>query len=151
MHDPLADRGKRPPPRRLAPPDDDEARLAVLGEPADVGGDVRRAGDLDDRLGGRSLDERGRQLGEPVTRVRSVAAALHVHPNTVQYRLRRIKELTGRNPLDPEDLLLLHLGLKLTESLLAQSPDHPGLLLTACRGFTMYSYAFVAYEAELLQ
>lgn len=44
----------------------------------------------------------------------------------------------------------LPFGLKLTESLLAQSPDHPGLLLTAVRGFTMYSYAFVAYEAELL-
>lgn len=44
----------------------------------------------------------------------------------------------------------LPFGLKLTESLLTQSPDHPGLLLTACRGFTMYSYAFVAYEAELL-
>ena len=44
----------------------------------------------------------------------------------------------------------LPFGLKLTESLLAQSPDHRGLLLTACRGFTMYSYAFVAYEAELL-
>ena len=44
----------------------------------------------------------------------------------------------------------LPFGLKLTESLLAESPDHPGLLLTACRGFTMYSYAFVAYEAELL-
>ena len=28
----------------------------------------------------------------------------------------------------------LPFGLKLTESLLAQSPDHPGMLLTACRG-----------------
>ena len=44
----------------------------------------------------------------------------------------------------------LPFGLKLTESLLEQSPNHPGLLLTACRGFTMYSYAYVAYEAELL-
>ena len=44
----------------------------------------------------------------------------------------------------------LPFGLKLTESLLAESPDHPGLLLTACRGFTMYSYAFVAYDADLL-
>lgn len=43
------------------------------------------------------------------------AETLCVHPNTVQYRLRRIKELTGRNPFDPEDLLLLHLGLKLIE------------------------------------
>lgn len=37
----------------------------------------------------------------------------HVHPNTVVYRLRRIKELTGRDPHVPDDLLLLHLGLKL--------------------------------------
>jgi hypothetical protein len=44
----------------------------------------------------------------------------------------------------------LPFGLKLTESLLAQSPKHGGLLLTACRGFTMYSYAFVADEAERL-
>jgi predicted anti-sigma-YlaC factor YlaD len=42
----------------------------------------------------------------------------------------------------------LPFGLKLTESLLAQSPRHPGLLLTACRGFTLYSYAYVGYEAE---
>ncbi len=44
----------------------------------------------------------------------------------------------------------LPFGLKLTESLLAESPRHDGLLLTACRGFTMYSYAFVAYDAERL-
>ena len=42
----------------------------------------------------------------------------------------------------------LPFGLKLTESLLAESPTHRGLLLTGCRGFTTYSYAFVAYEAE---
>lgn len=44
----------------------------------------------------------------------------------------------------------LPFGLKLTESLLAQSPEHAGLLLTACRGFTLYAYAFVAYDAERL-
>ena len=49
------------------------------------------------------------------------AETLCVHPNTVQYRLRRIRELSGRNPFDPEDLLLLHLGLKLTE----MSPRSP--------------------------
>lgn len=43
----------------------------------------------------------------------------------------------------------LPFGLKLTESLLSQSPNHPGLLLTACRGFTLYSYANVHYEAQL--
>jgi predicted anti-sigma-YlaC factor YlaD len=43
----------------------------------------------------------------------------------------------------------LPFGLKLTESLLAQSPNHPGLLLTACRGFVLYAYAYVSYAAEL--
>ena len=43
----------------------------------------------------------------------------------------------------------LPFGLKLTESLLAQSPKHRGLLLTACRGFVLYSYGYVHYEAEL--
>lgn len=44
----------------------------------------------------------------------------------------------------------LPFGLKLTESLLAESPNHDGLLLTACRGFVLYSYAYVDYEAERL-
>jgi DNA-binding PucR family transcriptional regulator len=39
-------------------------------------------------------------------------ALLFVHPNTVVYRLRRIHELTGRDPHDVEDLLVLWLGLK---------------------------------------
>lgn len=44
----------------------------------------------------------------------------------------------------------LPFGLKLTESLLAESPRQEALLLTACRGFTMYSFAFVAHDAERL-
>jgi len=43
------------------------------------------------------------------------AEVLQVHPNTVVYRLRRIRELSGRDPQDPDDLLLLYLGLKLCE------------------------------------
>ena len=43
------------------------------------------------------------------------AELLCVHPNTVVYRLRRIRELSGRDPHNPDDLLLLYLGLKLTE------------------------------------
>lgn len=43
------------------------------------------------------------------------AEALCVHPNTVVYRLGRIKSLTGRDPHVPDDLLLLQLGLKLLE------------------------------------
>lgn len=44
------------------------------------------------------------------------AATLSVHANTVVYRLRRIRELTGRDPHEPDDLLLLVLGLKSLES-----------------------------------
>jgi DNA-binding PucR family transcriptional regulator len=43
------------------------------------------------------------------------AELLGVHPNTVVYRLRRIEELTGRDPHVPDDLLLLFLGLKLAD------------------------------------
>ena len=51
-----------------------------------------------------------------------------------------------------EDLILvgeaLLFGLKLTESLLEQSPNHHGLLLTASRGFVLYAYGYVHYQAE---
>jgi sugar diacid utilization regulator len=40
------------------------------------------------------------------------AERLFVHPNTVLYRLGRIRELTGRDPRDPEDVVLLALALK---------------------------------------
>jgi sugar diacid utilization regulator len=40
------------------------------------------------------------------------AAALNAHPNTVAYRLRRIKQLTGRDVHDLNDLLVLVLSLK---------------------------------------
>lgn len=43
------------------------------------------------------------------------AELLCVHPNTVVYRLRRIRELSGRDPANPDDLLLLLLGLKLAD------------------------------------
>src|SRR4051795_5319004 len=39
--------------------------------------------------------------------------------------------------------------LKTVEMLLSQSPDQPQLLLTACSGFTQYSYGFLHVEAEL--
>ena len=45
----------------------------------------------------------------------------------------------------------LPFGLKLVESLLVQSPNHRGLLLTACGGFVLYSYAYVDYRAEVTE
>ena len=53
-----------------------------------------------------------------------------------------------------EDLELvggaLPFSLKLVESLLAEVPDDRNLLITACRGFTLYSYAYVDFEADKL-
>jgi predicted anti-sigma-YlaC factor YlaD len=42
-------------------------------------------------------------------------------------------------------------SLKLVESLLVEVPEHRGLLLTACSGFTQYAYAFVDRDAELVK
>jgi hypothetical protein len=42
---------------------------------------------------------------------KATAAALHVHPNTVGYRLKRIGELTGVDPTGPEGSLTLHAAL----------------------------------------
>jgi predicted anti-sigma-YlaC factor YlaD len=42
-------------------------------------------------------------------------------------------------------------SLKLMESLLAESPNHRGLLLASCRAFTQYSFAFVQQDADELE
>ncbi len=42
-------------------------------------------------------------------------------------------------------------ALKTTESLLAESPRHKGLLLSAVSGFTQYAYAFVQNEADYIE
>ncbi len=39
-------------------------------------------------------------------------------------------------------------SLKLIESLLAETPDHPGLRLAAASGFAQYAFAFVETDAE---
>jgi predicted anti-sigma-YlaC factor YlaD len=41
-------------------------------------------------------------------------------------------------------------GLKTIESLLAEVPEHKGLLLAAARGFTQYAYVYVQTPAERL-
>ncbi len=53
---------------------------------------------------------------------------------------------------DPELIReALPFSLKLMESLLAESPDHAGLLFATASGFTQYGYAFVQQEAEILE
>ena len=39
--------------------------------------------------------------------------------------------------------------LKMVEMMLDSQPSHPGLLLTACSGFTQYAYAFLQVESEI--
>lgn len=42
--------------------------------------------------------------------VEMCARQLYVHPNTVRYRLKRIGEVTGRDPLDPRDAYVLRIA-----------------------------------------
>ena len=44
----------------------------------------------------------------------------------------------------------LPFGLKLVESLLLESPEHRGLLITAAQGFVLYSFAYTDYPAEVM-
>ena len=44
----------------------------------------------------------------------------------------------------------LPFGLKTMESLLATLPEHEGLLLTLCKGYTQYAYAYVQSEGDVL-
>jgi sugar diacid utilization regulator len=46
-------------------------------------------------------------------RLRETAERLHVHPNTAQYRLRRIQERTKRNPRRIADLIELLVAIQL--------------------------------------
>lgn len=47
--------------------------------------------------------------------IQKVASELFVHRNTVQYRLHKIKELTGKDPRDFKDLFELYAGMRLNQ------------------------------------
>jgi DNA-binding PucR family transcriptional regulator len=53
------------------------------------------------------------------------AGLLSIHPNTVVYRLRRIRELTGRDPHDVDDLVVLTLALRVLDFRAAPFPGPP--------------------------
>ena len=53
---------------------------------------------------------------------------------------------------DPELIRdALPFALKTQEMLLAEAPEHPGLLLATCKGFMTYSFGFVDLEADYLE
>ncbi|WP_433761598.1 PucR family transcriptional regulator [Nocardia sp. CA-135398] len=54
---------------------------------------------------------------------KAAAARLHVHPNTFSYRLRRIAELTGIDPTDPNNSRLLAASLTIQRTHQAQDPQ----------------------------
>ncbi len=55
---------------------------------------------------------------------RAAADALHVHPNTLDYRLRRIEELTGLQFADPDAVMLMALAIRRRR--LERAPERHG-------------------------
>ncbi|NLE81153.1 MAG: PucR family transcriptional regulator [Rhodococcus sp.] len=66
--------------------------------------------------------------------VETCARQLFVHPNTVRYRLKRIGEVTGREPTNPRDAYVLRVAA--TVGRLTQSRHEPTTRLTAVTPFT---------------
>lgn len=64
---------------------------------------------------GGALTETARVFAAADLNLRVAAERLQVHPNTAQYRLRRIEERTGRNPRRIADLLDLLVAIALAE------------------------------------
>lgn len=64
-------------------------------------------------------------------------------------------ELAGQAQADEDDLLLARdasaFYLKLSESVLKQTPGHGPLAVAVASGFTQYAYAFVAFEADRIE
>mgnify|MGYP000084736213 CR=1 FL=1 len=64
-------------------------------------------------------------------------------------------ELAAQGQAEEEDLALARdaaaFYLKLSESVLRQTPGHPALAEAVASGFAQYAYAFVAFDAERLE
>jgi hypothetical protein len=69
----------------------------------------------EDRARGCVLATTVRTFAEADLSLRVTAERLHIHPNTAQYRLRRLEERTGRNPRRFNDLVELLVALALDE------------------------------------
>ena len=69
----------------------------------------------EDRARGSILTTTVRAFAESDLSLRVTAERLHIHPNTAQYRLRRLEERTGRNPRRFRDLVELLVAIALDE------------------------------------
>jgi DNA-binding PucR family transcriptional regulator len=45
--------------------------------------------------------------------IEATARTMFIHPNTVRYRLKRVADITGYNPLNPRDAFTLRVALTL--------------------------------------
>lgn len=70
----------------------------------------------EDRARGDVLTQTIRAVATADLNLRVAAERLQVHPNTAQYRLRRIEERTGRNPRRIADLLELLVAIALDDA-----------------------------------
>ncbi len=92
-------------------------RAAELLPERALAGDAEAERQLIDTIA-RPLEQAGGALEETITTyleaggvLEACARTLFVHPNTVRYRLKRAFELTGRNPANARDALVLRVGL----------------------------------------
>jgi len=83
-----------------------------------------------------------------------VGSLLGCSPQTLLVRAAA-DQLAGQGGAPEDDLVLAREAsafyLKLSESVLAQSPAHLALAESVAAGFTQYAYAFVAFEADRVQ
>jgi PucR C-terminal helix-turn-helix domain/GGDEF-like domain len=76
----------------------------------------------EDRARGGVLTATIRAFADADLKINGAAEQLQVHPNTAQYRLRRIEERTGRNPRQIADLLDLLFAIALDERSVRAGP-----------------------------
>jgi sugar diacid utilization regulator len=89
--------------------------------------DPRLRAFLDDDLArGGVLSSTVQAFARADLNLRAAAERLHVHPNTAQYRLRRVEERTGRNPRRVADLLDLLVAIALERKSQAPVGSSPG-------------------------
>ena len=69
----------------------------------------------DDRQRGCTLAATVQAFAECDLSLRATAERLHIHPNTAQYRLRRLEQRTGRNPRRIGDLIELLVAISLDD------------------------------------
>src|SRR6266545_4182677 len=83
--------------------------------------DARLRAFLDeDRARGGVLIDTVRAFADASLNLRLAAERLQVHPNTAQYRLRRIEQRSGRNPRRMADLLDLLVAIRLDDGVARQ-------------------------------